>query len=91
MIDEIVRAKPAAAKGRYILSITLATTMGPGVRVDTARTREAEILHRLKRERRAAATGGGEDAARRAAGAGSRGGAAGGRRTGAAGGTRCVD
>jgi len=44
VIDEIVRAKPASAKGRYILSITLATTMGPGVRVDETRTREAEIL-----------------------------------------------
>jgi len=44
IIDEIVRAKPAAAKGRYLLSITLATTMGPGVRVDPTRTREAEIL-----------------------------------------------
>ena len=44
VIDEIVRAKPAAAKGRYILSITLATTMGPGVRADTAVVREGEIL-----------------------------------------------
>ena len=44
IIDEIVRAKPAAAKGRYLLSITLATTMGPGVRVDSTRTRESEIL-----------------------------------------------
>ena len=44
VIDEIVRAKPAVAKGRYILSITLATTMGPGVRVDSTRTREGEIL-----------------------------------------------
>ena len=44
IIDEIVRAKPAAAKGRYLLSITLATTMGPGVRVDPAVTREAEIV-----------------------------------------------
>jgi large subunit ribosomal protein L1 len=34
VMDEIVRAKPAAAKGRYIVSCTLATTMGPGVRVD---------------------------------------------------------
>jgi large subunit ribosomal protein L1 len=44
VVDEIVRAKPAAAKGRYLLSITIATTMGPGVRVDESRTREAEIL-----------------------------------------------
>ena len=39
-----MRAKPAAAKGRYLLSITLATTMGPGVRVDSTRTRESEIM-----------------------------------------------
>ncbi len=39
VIDEIVRAKPAAAKGRYIRSVTLTTTMGPGVHVDPARTR----------------------------------------------------
>jgi large subunit ribosomal protein L1 len=44
VVEEIVRARPAAAKGRYILSITLATTMGPGIRVDASRTREAEIL-----------------------------------------------
>ncbi len=34
VLDEIVRAKPAAAKGRYIRSITISSTMGPGVRVD---------------------------------------------------------
>jgi large subunit ribosomal protein L1 len=39
LIEEIVRAKPSAAKGRYIRTITLATTMGPGVHVDTTRTR----------------------------------------------------
>ncbi len=36
VIDEIVRAKPSSAKGRYVLSSTLTTTMGPGIRVDAA-------------------------------------------------------
>jgi large subunit ribosomal protein L1 len=40
VVEEIVRAKPAAAKGRYIRSITLTTSMGPGVHVDPTRTRE---------------------------------------------------
>ena len=39
VVEEIVRAKPAAAKGRYIRSITLASSMGPGIKVDPARTR----------------------------------------------------
>jgi large subunit ribosomal protein L1 len=39
VLDEIVRAKPAAAKGRYIRQITLTSTMGPGIRIDPARTR----------------------------------------------------
>ena len=40
VVDELIRAKPSAAKGRYIRSITLATTMGPGVKVDPSRTRD---------------------------------------------------
>ena len=39
LIEEIVRVKPSAAKGRYIRTITVTTTMGPGVHVDTTRTR----------------------------------------------------
>ena len=44
VIEEIIRAKPAAAKGRYILSLTVTTTMGPGIRVDSGRTRRGEIM-----------------------------------------------
>ncbi|HEU5490950.1 MAG TPA: 50S ribosomal protein L1 [Gaiellaceae bacterium] len=39
LIEEIVRAKPSAAKGRYIHQITLTTTMGPGIHVDPSITR----------------------------------------------------
>jgi len=38
-LDEIQRAKPAAAKGRYLKKVTVATTMGPGIPVDPNRTR----------------------------------------------------
>lgn len=40
VMDEIVRAKPSASKGRYIKRITVASTMGPGVRVDQSRIHE---------------------------------------------------
>jgi large subunit ribosomal protein L1 len=40
VIDELIKAKPSAAKGRYIRSVTLASTMGPGVKVDPSRTRD---------------------------------------------------
>ncbi len=40
VIEELIRAKPSAAKGRYLRSITLASTMGPGVKVDPSRTRD---------------------------------------------------
>jgi len=36
LVDSVVRAKPPAAKGRYLKSVTLSSTMGPGVTVDTA-------------------------------------------------------
>jgi large subunit ribosomal protein L1 len=40
VIDELIRAKPSAAKGRYIRSVTFATTMSPGIKVDPTRTRD---------------------------------------------------
>src|SRR6187431_1344056 len=39
VIDELQRAKPASAKGRYLRKITVSSTMGPGVHIDTARLR----------------------------------------------------
>jgi large subunit ribosomal protein L1 len=36
LVDSIVKAKPAAAKGKYLKSVTLSSTMGPGLRIDTA-------------------------------------------------------
>ncbi len=40
VVEELIRAKPSAAKGRYLRTITLASTMGPGVKVDASRTRD---------------------------------------------------
>jgi large subunit ribosomal protein L1 len=40
VLDEIIRAKPSVAKGRYLRSITFASTQGPGVKVDPSRTRD---------------------------------------------------
>ena len=48
LLDEILRAKPAAAKGRYIRGITLTSTMNPGIHVDPARTRG--ILEELEEQ-----------------------------------------
>jgi large subunit ribosomal protein L1 len=48
VVEEIARAKPAAAKGRYIRSITIASTMGPGIKVDPSRTRD--IVAELEEE-----------------------------------------
>ena len=40
VIEELMRAKPSVAKGRYIRSVTFASTMGPGIKVDPSRTRD---------------------------------------------------
>jgi large subunit ribosomal protein L1 len=40
VIEEVIRAKPSVAKGRYLRSITLASTQGPGIKVDPTRTRD---------------------------------------------------
>ncbi|HEX6781177.1 MAG TPA: 50S ribosomal protein L1 [Solirubrobacterales bacterium] len=42
VIDEINRAKPSSAKGKYVVSATLATSMGPGIRVDAGKTADRE-------------------------------------------------
>jgi large subunit ribosomal protein L1 len=39
ILEEIMRARPAAAKGRYIRTITLASSMGPGIKIDPTKTR----------------------------------------------------
>ena len=40
VLEEILRAKPAAAKGRYIKSVVLSSTMGPGIKIDPSRIRD---------------------------------------------------
>jgi large subunit ribosomal protein L1 len=42
IMEELLRAKPAAAKGRYLRSITLSTTMGPGIKIDPAHAKDTE-------------------------------------------------
>jgi large subunit ribosomal protein L1 len=44
VIDELQRAKPASAKGRYLRKISVSSTMGPGVKVDTARLRPIDVV-----------------------------------------------
>jgi large subunit ribosomal protein L1 len=40
VIEELIRARPSAGKGRYLRSITITSTMGPGIKVDASKTRE---------------------------------------------------
>src|SRR5690349_4241707 len=40
LIEELIRAKPSAAKGKYLRTIVIASTMGPGIKVDPSRTRD---------------------------------------------------
>jgi large subunit ribosomal protein L1 len=40
ILEELIRAKPSAAKGKYLRSVVLASTMGPGIKVDPSRTRD---------------------------------------------------
>src|SRR3954466_4263426 len=54
VLDEIVRAKPSASKGRYIRQITLTSTMGPGIHVDPALIRD--IVEELDEQSQEAAT-----------------------------------
>jgi large subunit ribosomal protein L1 len=42
LIDSVLKAKPAAAKGKYVKSIAMSSTMGPGVRVDLASVEDHE-------------------------------------------------
>jgi large subunit ribosomal protein L1 len=40
VIEELIRAKPSAAKGKYLRTVVIASTMGPGIKVDPSRTRD---------------------------------------------------
>ena len=42
VVDEILRARPSAAKGKYIKTMTISTTMGPGIAIDAGRIKDTE-------------------------------------------------
>ena len=43
VVDEILRARPSAAKGKYVRTLTISTTMGPGISIDTNRIKDTEV------------------------------------------------
>ena len=45
LVESIVKAKPSAAKGKYLKTVTLSSTMGPGVRIDTSHIIEGAVKH----------------------------------------------
>jgi len=45
LVDSIVKAKPAAAKGKYLRSVTVSSTMGPGIRIDTSHIIDVVVKH----------------------------------------------
>ncbi|MHB1487658.1 MAG: 50S ribosomal protein L1 [Acidimicrobiales bacterium] len=45
VLEELARAKPASAKGRYMRSVTMSSTMGPGIKIDPARTKATDEEH----------------------------------------------
>jgi len=45
LVDSIVKAKPPAAKGKYLKTVTVSSTMGPGVRIDTSHIIEGAVKH----------------------------------------------
>ena len=49
VVDEVLKAKPSSAKGRYIKSLVVSSTMGPGVRIDPTKPKETGGRHRLAR------------------------------------------
>jgi large subunit ribosomal protein L1 len=40
VVDEVIRAKPAASKGKYIKTVTVSSTMGPGIKIDPNRVKD---------------------------------------------------
>jgi large subunit ribosomal protein L1 len=44
LVDSVVKAKPSAAKGKYLKSVTVTSTMGPGIAIDTGNV-EAQVKH----------------------------------------------